>query len=146
MALDMSEKGKMMSQLSPKDVQGAIEKGAIGGQAAVLAGQLLDEFRPDVLSKGIHRVEGTTVLWAVSVEGQAAPELVTRIYDEDGAVWAVWEAPQPEPRPDILADAGRQVMERLDGSDLYVAARELPNFSATAFRYEWTVNSDDSGY
>ena len=90
-----------------------------------LASQLLDDFEADVLARGMHQVEGTTVLWAVLVEGQTVPELVTRTYGEDGAVWAVREAPQSKPRPDILADAERQAMERLDSSDLYVAARGM---------------------
>jgi hypothetical protein len=99
-----------------------------------LAAQLLERHGSDALSKGVHHIQHTSVLWAVrSVE---PVELVTRIYAEDGEVWAVWEAPQPDPRPDILAAGERFPMRRLGTTDLWVYARELPNFSATAFRFE----------
>jgi enterochelin esterase-like enzyme len=125
-----------MPSLSVKSIHKMIVEGALESQAAVIVGRLHDEFGLDALGKGIRLIEETTVLWAACVDGNIPPSLVTRTYDEDGAVWHVWEAPQPDPRPDILADADRQPMLRLGASNLYILTRELPNFSATAFRFE----------
>ena len=126
-----------MTKLSPKSVREMLAEETIDARADALAGQLLDVVGRDALVKGIQRSEETTVLWAIQVEGSVPPVLVTRTYEEEGSAWQVWEAPQPEPRPDILAtDVTRWPMQRIGRSDLYIAARELPNFSATAYRYE----------
>jgi len=117
-------------------VQKALGDGAASPQAAALADEMLAELGEEALSKGVHQVEATTVLWALRVGGQAAPAIAMRIYDQDGSTWPVWKAPHPEPRPDALSDAPGLPMRRLGDSDLYVLIRELPNFSATAFRYE----------
>jgi len=110
----------------------------------VLAAQLRTQYDAEVLAKGVLQVEQTTALWAVA--SQESPELVTRTYAEDGSVWAVWEAPQPDPRPDILAGAERCTMQRLGSSDVYVEVGTLPNFSATAFRYETATRRFGDGW
>jgi enterochelin esterase-like enzyme len=108
--------------------------------AAQLLAQMRMQFGRDALDQGVRQVEETTVLWAALGTLDAPPTLVTRTYDEDGAAWQVWEAPQPEPRPDILAPgapgATRWPMQRLGRSDIFVAAKKLPNFSAIAYRFE----------
>jgi enterochelin esterase family protein len=107
-----------------------------------IAEQLHANMDHDALSQGVHRTEATTVLWAVEVEveaeaqGGASPELVTRTY-ADGAMWHEWEAPQPSPRPDVLATGvQRHAMQRLAGTNLYVVVKEMSNFTATAYRVE----------
>ncbi len=121
-----------MTELTPKRVAQALVGKALSH--AELATQLRQQFGKEALEGGVFRIEETMVLWAVT--SPESPKLVTRTYAEDGSVWPVWEAPQPDPRPDILANASRNPMQRLGDSDLYVEVRTLPNFSATAFRYE----------
>jgi enterochelin esterase-like enzyme len=125
-----------MPNMYAKKIHKMFLEGDLQSQAVTLAVCLRDEFGLEALRNGALQIEETTVLWAVCVDGDMPPSLVTRTYAEDGTVWHVWEAPQPNPRPDILADANRQFMVRLGNSNLYILAQELPNFSATAFRYE----------
>jgi enterochelin esterase-like enzyme len=125
------------SDLSPKAVAALLSRGISASEAAALAAQLSAEFGTEGLATGVHCVEETTVLWGVRAQGDRSPVLVTRTFEEDGAVWAVWEAPQPEPRPDILASAvTRHTMTCLGDAGIWVATPELPNFTATAYRFE----------
>jgi enterochelin esterase-like enzyme len=103
-------------------------------EVEALATTLLADHGREALSKGVMQVEGTAVLWAALADEHTT--LVTRTYARDGEVWAVWEAPHPEPRADILAQGERHSMRRLVDTDVWVWAAELPNFSATAFRFE----------
>jgi enterochelin esterase-like enzyme len=119
-----------MAELTPKQVAQRLQD----GDTETLAVALVNQIGRDALAKGVMRVEETTVLWAAVA---AEPvELVTRTYAEDGDVWAAWEAPQPEPRPDILAQGDRRAMRRLGDADVHVHVATLPNFSSTAFRFE----------
>lgn len=122
--------------LSVKAIQATLTTSGSQAQASQLAEQIRTAFEHDALAQGTHRTEETTVLWAAEVDGDTPPELVCRTY-QNGTMWHEWEAPQPDPRPDLLvADSKRQAMQRLGNSNLYVLARELPNFSATAYRVE----------
>jgi enterochelin esterase family protein len=121
-----------MTVLTPTQVDRILAEEALSGSA--LGAELREQFGAEALAKGVVRIEATTVLWAATA---AKPvELATRTYAEDGDVWAVWEAPQPEPRPDILAQGDRRVMRRLGDADVSVHVATLPNFSATAYRFE----------
>jgi len=119
-----------MAELTPKQVAQRLQD----GETETLAADLVNQIGREALAKGVMRVEETTVFWAAVA---AEPvELVTRTHAEDGGVWAVWEAPQPEPRPDILAQGDRRAMRQLGDADVHVHVAALPNFSATAFRFE----------
>lgn len=122
--------------LSPKAIQITLATPLSQQESAQLAEQLSASFDHDALAQGTHRVEETTILWAIEMNGEATPELVTKTY-HDGAMWHEWEAPQPNPRPDLLATGvERQPIQRLGTSNVYALVRELPNFSATAYRVE----------
>ncbi|MCL4505256.1 MAG: alpha/beta hydrolase-fold protein [Chloroflexi bacterium] len=126
----------MAAQASLRDLAKSIIAGkSEGGEIEGFLAQLRAIYDATALSRGVFRIEETSVLWAVEVAGGKPPVLTTRTYDEDGSVWFEWEAPQPDPRPDILATgAQNQLMTRLGDSDVYIALRDLPNFSATAYR------------
>jgi enterochelin esterase-like enzyme len=122
--------------LSVKTIQTTLTASLNQAEAAQLAEHIRAAFEHDTLSQGTHCTEETTVLWAVEVEGNAAPELMCKTY-QDGTMWYEWEAPQPAPRPDLFTtDAERCPMQRLGDSNIFVLVRDLPNFSATAYRVE----------
>ncbi len=122
--------------LSIKTIQATLATSASQAEASQLAEQIRAAFEHEALLQGSHRAEETSVLWAVEVEGASPPELVNKTY-QDGTMWQAWEAPQPTPRPDLLATGvERHPMQQLGDSTIYILVRELPNFSATAYRVE----------
>ncbi len=136
-----------MAELSPKHVKEILHQEASGSQIQSIVDRLYAAHGRDALVKGICQVEETTVLWAIEAGGDAPPSLLTRTYAEDGSAWAVWCAPQPEPRPDILAtDAVRWPLQWLGASQVYATAIDLPNFSATAYRFEATERRSDTAW
>jgi enterochelin esterase family protein len=125
----------MMIKFSPKNLLQLISKNKLDEH--ILAEHLLASFSEEALLKGLHQVEETTVLWVVLSFGEQPPVLLLRTFTQDGAVWHEWEAPHPEPRPDILATNTFSLpLHRLGESDLYIHVQELPNYSASAYRFE----------
>jgi enterochelin esterase family protein len=121
----------------PVEIKGILDRGMGHDEAEALAARLRSAFGDEALARGSHLLEHTTALWAVAVEAGQRPTVLARTYAEDGSAWPVWEAPQAEPRPDILATGSqRWPMQPLGASGVHVLARELPNFSATAYRVE----------
>ena len=136
-----------MAELSPKQVKGILDQDASGSQIQPIADRLNAVYGRDALAKGICQVEETTVLWAIEAEGNDVPSLVTRTFAEDGSAWTVWRAPQPEPRPDILTiDAVRRPLQRIGSGQVYATAMDLPNFSATAYRFEAAERHSDTAW
>jgi enterochelin esterase family protein len=66
-----------------------------------------------------------------------APTLLLRTFDVDGSAWTVWKDPQPQPCSDIFAtDTTCLPLRRLGMSNTYILVQELPNFSASVYRFE----------
>ena len=134
-----------MAELSPKQIREMLDQGTPDSQYKPILDWLHAAYGPDALAKGICQAEETTVLWAIEVEGEYPPSLAARTFAEDGSAWAVWRAPQPEPRPDILAmDTVRWPLRRIAASKVYVITKDLPNFSATAYRFEAMERRSDT--
>jgi enterochelin esterase family protein len=125
----------MSHSLSPLKIYNQLARHRMDENA--LAAQLSASFNAQELAKGLHQVEKTAVLWAVHFPGNQTPTLLLRTYSEDGLVWHEWETPHPEPRPDILAmNTCSLPMHRLGESNLYIHVQKLPNYSASAYRFE----------
>jgi enterochelin esterase family protein len=122
--------------LAVKALQAALATSLNQADTLQLAQQIRAAFEHAALLQGVHSIEETTVLWAIEAADGTPPELVCRTY-QDGNMWEEWGAPKPDLRPDALAtNATRFAMQRLDDTTLYVLVREMPNFSATAYRIE----------
>jgi enterochelin esterase-like enzyme len=135
-----------MAELSPKQVKRTLDQGTSGDEHRQIADWLLTAHGHDALAKGICQVEETTVLWAIEEKG-AAPSVLMRTLVEDGSAWAWWRAPEPETRGDMLASgATRWPLWRLGAGPVYATAMELPNFSATAYRFEAGERPFDTGW
>ncbi len=136
-----------MSELSPIHILRILEQGPESADAGLVVEGVRSHFEHAALARGVCQTEQTAILWAMEIEGEQPPTLVTKTFTEDGSAWAVWTAPQPEPRPDLLASGVlRRPLQRPAGSNLYVHAADLPNFSATAYRFETEEQRFDQGW
>ena len=99
--------------LSPKEAQAILATHPTGDAAKEFAERIRATYSADMLHTGLGRprVQDTLVLWAV--ESPNGPAVVQH-----------------------LGNIRHWDMQRIEGTDLYVAAEYLPNFALTAYQYE----------
>jgi enterochelin esterase-like enzyme len=100
--------------MTAKSVQAALAAKPVGADAEQLAGELRQFIGPENLRKGTGvKTEELTVVWAV-------------------------EAPEAAETPKVVSEDGRLrlLLDRLGSTDVYAAAREVPDGAAMRWHYE----------